>query len=116
MDRIDFGHMLERRRFTVAQWLKSELIDTMTQFKAWCFNHASEYVFTEKFLRDIEGILNEAEIDAKSKTHVESVVEHMETVIPQESTTTKNAFVELPVEEPKKKNKKESVNNPPKED
>lgn len=112
MDRIDFGHMLERRRFTVAQWLESEMIDTMTKFKAWCFSHASEYVFTEKFLRDIETAL--MDIETAPKAHMTSVVDHMETVIPEDTTPVKNALVELPQQS--KKNKKESVNNPPKED
>lgn len=57
MKKIDFSHMLTRRRFTVQRWLESEQIGTWKSFKNWMKQNDSMWSFSESFVLEAKGIL-----------------------------------------------------------
>jgi hypothetical protein len=106
--------MLQRRRFTTSQWLESEQISTIQQFNTWRENHKDDYTFSEAFISEVNVLLFESTGDLPKMTLVE-IEDAVDVTEKQKQEELRNGFVELPMEQPKK-NKKNQVNNPPKED
>jgi len=121
-NKVDFGHLLQRRRFSVGQWLESEQISTQAQLDTWCQDHQDTYELSPDFLKEAKLLLDmNTFIDSAKKqilavSGIEPTDQQVENVMISSIEATEE---QLPVEESEsktRKSRKNQVNNPPKDD